>query len=68
MCQASACLLHRSPGGSRAPAYRASALLSGIQGSSQAVCRLGGFIFYPEIQRPPRPLHAALAVLGGQLM
>lgn len=32
------------------PAYRTSALLPGIQGSSQAVCCLGGFIFYPETQ------------------
>lgn len=45
-------------------AYRSGALLSGIQGSSQAVCSLGGFIFYPEMQRPPWLLDAALAVPG----
>ena len=41
-------------------AYRSSALLPGIQGSSQAICCLRGFIFYPEIQRPPWPLPATL--------
>ena len=30
-------------------AYRSSVLLPGIQGSSQAVCCLGGFVFHPEM-------------------
>lgn len=43
-------------------AYRAGALLSGVQGSSQTIRSLGGFIFHPEMQRPPQLLDAALAV------
>lgn len=31
-------------------AYRSGVLLPGIQGPSQAICGLGGFIFDPEIQ------------------
>lgn len=45
-------------------AYRSSALLPGVQGTSQAVCSLGVFVLYPEIQRPRQPLDAALAVPG----
>lgn len=45
-------------------AYRSSALLPGVQGTSQAVCSLGVFVLYPEIQRPWQPLDAALAVPG----
>lgn len=52
--------LDRSPGAAGPSAYRSSALLSGVQGSSQTVCSLGGFVFYPEMQRPPWLLDAAL--------